>query len=123
MQFVHYVVFGVAWLRKINFVTQPNVELYKSIANRLHAEAQRGTAKTGIAKTGIAKTKEWRRFVEFRRSAVWRGRVTLRWDRLPADVEPKENATRLPRPRSTRRCCGVSPSDNPGDDRSVTMAS
>ena len=36
MQFIHYAVFGMAWLRKINFVTQPNVELYKSITNQLH---------------------------------------------------------------------------------------
>ena len=32
MQFVHYVVFGLAYLREMNFVTQPSVELYKSIA-------------------------------------------------------------------------------------------
>lgn len=74
MQFIHYVVFGVAWLRKMNFVTQPSVELYKSIANRLHADAQRAG--------GIVKTKEWRRFADSESSAVWRGRITLRWDRL-----------------------------------------
>jgi glucose-6-phosphate isomerase len=74
MQFVHYMVFGLAWLRKINFVTQPNVELYKAITNRLHAESERAG--------GIAKTKEWRRSAESDRSATWRGRVTLRWDRL-----------------------------------------
>jgi hypothetical protein len=34
MQFMHYVVFGLAWLRRMNFVTQPSVELYKSIAKR-----------------------------------------------------------------------------------------
>lgn len=76
MQFVHYAVFGLAWLRKINFVTQPNVELYKSITNRLHAEAER----TG----GIAKTKEWRRSQESPKSAIWRGRVAFRWDRMGA---------------------------------------
>jgi len=76
MQLVHYTVFGLAWLRKINFVTQPNVELYKAITNRLHAESERAG--------GVAKTKEWRRSVESDRSAAWRGRVTLRWDRLAA---------------------------------------
>jgi glucose-6-phosphate isomerase len=76
MQFMHYAVFGVAWLRKMNFVTQPGVELYKGIANRLHAEAARAG--------GIVKTKEWRAWSESARSAAWRGRVTLRWDRLPA---------------------------------------
>ncbi len=80
MQFIHYAVFGVAWLRKINFVTQPNVELYKTITNSLFAESERAG--------GIAKTKEWRLTEESSRKSVWRGRVTLRWDRLPADVEP-----------------------------------
>jgi hypothetical protein len=80
MQFIHYAVFGVAWLRKMNFVTQPNVELYKSIAGRLHSEAQR--------MGGITKTKEGRRSTDSTRSSVWRGRVTLRWDRLPAACEP-----------------------------------
>ena len=32
MQFVHYVVFGLAYLRGMNFVAQPSVELYKSVA-------------------------------------------------------------------------------------------
>jgi glucose-6-phosphate isomerase len=79
MQFVHYVVFGLAWLRKINFVTQPNVELYKTITNKLFAESERVK--------GIAKTKEWRQTEESSRKSIWRGRVTLRWDRLPATVE------------------------------------
>lgn len=119
MQFIHYVVFGVAWLHKMNFVTQPNVELYKSIANRLHAESQRvigiakpgiakpgiakpgiakpgiakpGIAKSGIANTGIANTRDWRRFMDTGRCAVWRGRVTLRWDRLTPDFEPTGSA-------------------------------
>jgi glucose-6-phosphate isomerase len=81
MQFIHYAVFGVAWLRKMNFVTQPNVELYKSIANRLHGEAQRAG--------GIEKTRECRRASDTLRSAVWRGRVTLRWDRLPTECKPE----------------------------------
>jgi len=81
MQFVHYVVFGLAWLRKINFVTQPNVELYKSITNKLFAESER----VG----GIAKTKPWRQTEETPRKSVWRGRVTLRWDRLPENIEPQ----------------------------------
>jgi len=78
MQFVHYVVFGMAWLRKINFVTQPNVELYKAITNKLFAEAERAG--------GIAKSKQWRLYEESPKRAMWRGRVTLRWDRLPPDA-------------------------------------
>jgi glucose-6-phosphate isomerase len=79
MQFVHYAVFGLAWLRKINFVTQPNVELYKTITNKLYAESERAG--------GILKTKEWRQTEETPRKSVWRGRVTLRWDRLPEAIE------------------------------------
>jgi hypothetical protein len=79
MQFVHYAVFGLAWLRKINFVTQPNVELYKTITNKLFAESERAG--------GIAKTKEWRQTEDSSRKSVWRGRVTLRWDRLPEEIE------------------------------------
>lgn len=84
MQFVHYVVFGLAWLRKINFVTQPNVELYKTITNKLFAEAERAG--------GIEETKEWKQSDDSPRKSVWRGRVTLRWDRLPAGIRP-EGAT------------------------------
>jgi hypothetical protein len=83
MQFMHYCVFGMAWLRNVNFVTQPNVELYKSIAGRLHAEARRAG--------GISKIKEWR---ETSASAVWRGRVTLQWNRLKEFAEP--DATTAP---------------------------
>jgi glucose-6-phosphate isomerase len=84
MQFVHYVVFGLAWLRKINFVTQPNVELYKTITNQLYADSERAG--------GIAKTEEWRETEQSPRKSIWRGRVTLRWDRLPDQIQP-EGAT------------------------------
>jgi len=79
MQFIHYAVFGLAWLRKINFVTQPNVELYKTITNSLFAESERAG--------GIGKTREWRQTEETQRKSVWRGRVTLRWDRLPEAIQ------------------------------------
>ena len=54
MQFVHYAVFGLAWLRNLNFVTQPNVELYKSIANKLFAEsnARRDRENQTVASNG-----------------------------------------------------------------------
>jgi glucose-6-phosphate isomerase len=81
MQFVHYMVFGLAWLREINFVTQPNVELYKAITNKLYGESE----KAG----GIAKTKQWKQTEESPRKSVWRGRVTLRWDRLPEEIQPQ----------------------------------
>jgi glucose-6-phosphate isomerase len=35
MQFVHYAVAGLGYIRKMNFVTQPSVELYKAIASEI----------------------------------------------------------------------------------------
>ncbi len=81
MQFIHYTVFGLAWLRGMNFVTQPSVELYKSIANRLHREARQAG--------GIEKTKEWLRIEATANSAAWRGGVVFRYDRLPASLPPE----------------------------------
>ncbi len=72
MQFIHYAVFGMAYLRDMNFVTQPSVELYKSITNQLHAAAE----KAG----GIEKTKAWGEMRNSASQARWRGRVTLFYD-------------------------------------------
>jgi glucose-6-phosphate isomerase len=72
MQFMHYAVFGLACLRDMNFVTQPSVELYKSITNQLHASAE----KAG----GIEKTKAWEQMRNSPSQARWRGRVTLFYD-------------------------------------------
>ncbi|HYL78046.1 MAG TPA: hypothetical protein VEU96_27780 [Bryobacteraceae bacterium] len=69
MQFIHYAVFGIAYLRDMNFVTQPSVELYKSITSQLHASAE----KLG----GLEKNKDWREIRNSPREARWRGRVTL----------------------------------------------
>ena len=71
MQFIHYAVFGVGYLRRMNFVTQPSVELYKTIANALHAEAKRAD--------GIEKATAWREFVSHR--VKWRG-ISLHGDFL-----------------------------------------
>jgi glucose-6-phosphate isomerase len=43
MQFVHYVVAGLGYLRKMNFVTQPSVELYKAIASEIFTAANQST--------------------------------------------------------------------------------
>lgn len=72
MQFIHYAVFGLAYLRDMNFVTQPSVELYKSITNQLHGSAE----KLG----GIEKTKAWEQMRNSPFQARWRGRVTLYYD-------------------------------------------
>lgn len=88
MQFVHYAVFGMARLRNVNFVTQPGVELYKSIAGKLHQEA----VKVG----GIEKTKEWRKMSETPCQSRFRMCITLRHDRLPgAGATPRRRASEV----------------------------
>jgi glucose-6-phosphate isomerase len=76
MQFVHYAVFGSAYLRDMNFVTQPGVEAYKSIANKLNAASDKAGS--------IEKTREWREMRNSPQQAKWRGRVTLFYDRVAA---------------------------------------
>lgn len=79
MQFMHYVVFGMAWLRRMNFVTQPSVELYKARAKRVYENGQ--------FQGGVEKTEEWKRLRESVRQVKWRGGVTLHYDRMPCGVE------------------------------------
>jgi glucose-6-phosphate isomerase len=67
MQFMHYVVFGLAYLRDMNFVTQPGVELYKSIAQRLYAQASQAG--------GTERTAAWKAMAEG--AMTWGGAVTL----------------------------------------------
>jgi hypothetical protein len=88
MQFMHYVVFGLAWLRKMNFVTQPSVELYKSIANRLHAEAQTAG--------GIEKTRAWTAMMRSPRQSRWRGAITLLYDGLAPGVSQVDVGAEAP---------------------------
>jgi hypothetical protein len=78
MQFVHYTVFGLGYLQRMNFVTQPGVELYKHITNGLHAESQ----KLG----GIEKTQEWASLSGSDRRLRFRNSITLCFDRLPDSV-------------------------------------
>ena len=84
MQFMHYVVFGIGYLRQMNFVTQPGVELYKSIANRLHIEA----GKAG----GIEKTKAWQAMAASARQARWHGALTLYYDGIRPDTSKDDTA-------------------------------
>ncbi len=81
MQFIHYAVFGLAYLRQMNFVTQPSVELYKSITNRLYADAKRAG--------GIVQSRQWKAFFDSPHQARWRNRVTLRYERAGVPVAPK----------------------------------
>jgi glucose-6-phosphate isomerase len=77
MQFVHYTVFGLAYLRDMNFVTQPSVELYKAIAAATHAEAR--------AAGGIGGTSAWREMTTTPKQARWRGRVVVYFDGVDDD--------------------------------------
>ena len=100
MQFIHYVVFGMASLRGMNFVTQPGVELYKSITNRMHAGAKRAG--------GIEQTEEWKAMRRTLHQANWRRGVTLYYDSAAAHLHsrpktaPEIYAALLRRLASTR---------------------
>jgi len=83
MQFVHYTVFGVASLRDMNFVTQPGVELYQSVANRIHEKAKRAG--------GIERTTDWNQFRNSPAQRKWIGGVTLYWGNSAYDAA--ENST------------------------------
>jgi glucose-6-phosphate isomerase len=68
MQSIHYVVFALGYLRKMNFVTQPSVELYKAITSEIFTEAKNDG--------GIIQTKAWKTLGQ---SAAkrWHGVVSL----------------------------------------------
>ena len=72
MQFIHYTVFGLGYLRGMNFVTQPSVELYKAITSRVVAEAP----------NGITAGAEWQRLVNPATSLRYRGGVSLHYVHL-----------------------------------------
>ncbi len=86
MQFIHYTVFGVGYLRKMNFVTQPSVELYKVITGRLHAAAQR--------QGGIENMKEWQRMKDPGTTLKYRGGISVHFNHLKGlpDPLPKDAA-------------------------------
>ncbi len=79
MQFIHYAVFGLGYLRQMNFVTQPSVELYKSITSKL------------------MKSPAWERAAASPNRAAWRNLVTLRVDHheLPSGSAPSAYAQLL----------------------------
>ncbi len=77
MQFVHYVVFGLAYLRNMNFVTQPSVELYKAITSRIFGEAQ----------GNVRESDAWKKFASA--SARYRGGITLHYPYVSECVNGK----------------------------------
>ncbi|MGE5644307.1 MAG: hypothetical protein ACM336_00810 [Acidobacteriota bacterium] len=79
MQFIHYAVFGLGYLRQMNFVTQPGVELYKSVANAIYKEAQPAG--------GTSHTAAWKAMTSSPRQVSFGGLLTLNYDRLCVEVE------------------------------------
>ena len=85
MQFIHFAVFGLGFLRNMNFVTQPAVELYKSIAAEISEEAKQ----VG----GITATSAWKALRAGRR---WRGVVSVETpESLAAAIRDAANSRRI----------------------------
>jgi len=86
MQWLHYAVFALGWLRQMNFVTQPSVELYKQITGRLYAQAKRAGA--------VEDTAPWRALVSSPYRATAPGGVVLHYDSLLSAglLQPQEAA-------------------------------
>ncbi len=80
MQWMHYVVFGIGWLRKMNFVTQPSVELYKQITSRVHSDETHS---------------DWNNLMGSPRQMKWKGGVTLYYDKLSAQEIKGTNAAEV----------------------------
>lgn len=84
MQFIHYVVFGLGYLREMNFVTQPGVELYKSITSRVHAAAGQAG--------GILASESWARMTQPETTLKYRGGITLHFPWTGAAAVTTKNA-------------------------------
>ncbi len=89
MQFIHYTVFGLGYLRRMNFVTQPGVELYKKFASDIHQQS--------LKESGLEKTRVWKNLVSSPRRLNWRGGLAVHFDTLvelgllPEESLRKEN--------------------------------
>ena len=79
MQFMHYTVCGLGFLRSMNFVTQPSVELYKSITGRVYAEAQKSS--------GVENSSAWQNMLRSPRQSAWRSALHLYYDQIGLDAE------------------------------------
>lgn len=79
LQFIHYVVFALGWLRDVNFVMQPGVEFCTSSANSLYQNS--------VFQGGIANTPEWKALRDSPRQLKWRSGVVLHYDQLPCGFQ------------------------------------
>lgn len=69
MQFIHYVVFGLGYLRNMNFVEQPGVELYKDYARKIDDQTQQ--------KGNIDRTDAWRSVMKADTRLKWIGGLSV----------------------------------------------
>ncbi len=79
MQFVHYAVFGLAWLRGENFAVRPAAGLCSAIAESIYQNS--------LFQGGVERTPDWQRFRDSIRVVKWRAGVTFHYDRMPCGVE------------------------------------
>ncbi|MBI1358547.1 MAG: hypothetical protein GC160_29775 [Acidobacteria bacterium] len=84
MQLIHYVVFALGYLRDMNFVTQPGVELYKDYARAIYDE--------GLSRGGVEKSTPWRDAMRSKNRLKWRGGLAVSFDALLETglIEPAE---------------------------------
>lgn len=80
MQFVHYCVFGLAWLRGLNFAARPAADLEGSIAQRIFAEAQEAG--------GAMRTSCWKQMASSPRRIPFRGDLVFHYNRLDIGPDP-----------------------------------
>ncbi len=79
MQFIHYTVFGMAYLRDLKFVAPANAGSRGSIGHRLYQRSR----KIG----GVEKSEEWRAMVTSPRRVKHRNCVTLYYDTVDIDLD------------------------------------
>ncbi|HWR51144.1 MAG TPA: hypothetical protein VN428_08555 [Bryobacteraceae bacterium] len=84
MQFIHYTAFGLAYLRGVNFGTQPSVDAFQATANCLHSQSQ--------AAGGVERTAQWQTMLKSPRQARHCGIVTLHCDRLCVEVDVRHTS-------------------------------
>jgi len=79
MQFIHYMVFGLAWLRDADLVSRSGVKYWQQTTERLFKKSQDAG--------GVEKLKEWKSPAASSRRVRHRGCVTLCYDRLKLDID------------------------------------
>jgi len=79
LQFIHYVVFALGWLRETNFVTQPGVDECTSLTNSLYQNS--------VFQGGIANTVDWKNLHDSQRQIRGHSGLVLHYDHLPCGFQ------------------------------------